>query len=104
MKIGPADLPLVSSTQSQGPAAAGVKPAVSSSVAPTAAAAPGTTVELSQASAALRAEGSSPEFDAEKVARISQAIADGKFQVNPGVIADKLISNARELLSRGSDN
>jgi negative regulator of flagellin synthesis FlgM len=39
-------------------------------------------------------------FDAEKVGRISQAITDGKFSVNADAIADKLIANAQELLSR----
>ena len=39
-------------------------------------------------------------FDAEKVSRISQAIAEGKFRVNADAIADKLIANAQELLSR----
>jgi negative regulator of flagellin synthesis FlgM len=97
MKIGPADLPLVSPTQNQGQAAAGAKPAAAGATS-----APGTTVALSQAAATLRAEATTPEFDADKVARISAAIAEGRFQVNPGVIADKLISNARELLSRGN--
>jgi negative regulator of flagellin synthesis FlgM len=41
-------------------------------------------------------------FDAEKVNRIANAIRDGKFEINPEAIADKLISNARELLSPGS--
>ena len=39
-------------------------------------------------------------FDAAKVERIAQAIRDGKFEVNPEVIADKLIVNAQELLGR----
>lgn len=38
------------------------------------------------------------DMDADKVNSVRQAIADGSYQVNPGVIADKLISNARELL------
>ncbi len=44
---------------------------------------------------------SSADFDAAKVDRISRAIADGSFKVNPEAIADRLISNAEELL-RGS--
>jgi len=40
------------------------------------------------------------DFDAEKVARIAQAIRDGKFKLNAEAIADKLIANARELLAR----
>lgn len=39
------------------------------------------------------------DFDAEKVGRISQALADGSFKVNAEVIADKLIANAKELLT-----
>ena len=57
-------------------------------------------VELSAAASALATQGSSADFDAEKVARIAQAIRDGKFEVNAGAIADKLIANTRELISR----
>ena len=35
-----------------------------------------------------------------KVERIAQAIRDGKFSINAEVIADKLITNAEELLGR----
>ena len=59
-------------------------------------------VELSSAAASLMASTGSPEFDTAKVARITQAIADGSFKINPEVIADKLIANAQELLSKGS--
>lgn len=38
------------------------------------------------------------DFDAGKVASVKQAIEQGTYQVNPEVIADKLISNARDLL------
>ena len=38
------------------------------------------------------------EFDAEKVSSVKQAIDDGTYQVNPEVIADKLIANAKDLL------
>jgi len=41
-------------------------------------------------------------FDLAKVQRISQAIAQGKFTVNAENIADKLISNAQELVSRAT--
>jgi negative regulator of flagellin synthesis FlgM len=50
----------------------------------------------------LSAGGGTPEFDSEKVNRIAQAIRDGKFTVNHEAIADKLIANAQELLSRSS--
>lgn len=38
------------------------------------------------------------EFDAEKVSSVKQAIDNGTYKINPEVIADKLISNARDLL------
>jgi negative regulator of flagellin synthesis FlgM len=56
-------------------------------------------VELSAAASLLAAQGNTADFDAEKVARIAQAIRDGKFDVNAGAIADKLLSNTRELIS-----
>ena len=57
-------------------------------------------VELSSTAATLLSTGGTSEFDAEKVARISQAINAGTYQVNPAAIADKLISNAQELLTK----
>jgi negative regulator of flagellin synthesis FlgM len=57
-----------------------------------------TKVELSAAATVLAAHGDTADFDAEKVARIAQAIRDGKFEVNAGVIADKLIAHTRELI------
>lgn len=55
-------------------------------------------VALSPAAAVLVNE-SNADFDAAKVARIAQAIRDGKFQVNAQAIADKLIGNAKEFLA-----
>jgi len=56
-------------------------------------------VALSPAAAAGVNEANA-DFDAEKVARIAQAIRDGKFKVNAEAIADKLVANAQELLAR----
>jgi negative regulator of flagellin synthesis FlgM len=58
-----------------------------------------TKVELSPAAAALAAQGNTADFDADKVARIAQAIREGKFEVNAEAIADKLIAHTRDLLS-----
>jgi len=97
MKIGhPADKPVAAGTPAAadpgkaGPAQAG---------APAAAAAdPSATVALSSTAATLLSGGASGEFDAEKVARMSAAIASGDFKINAEAIADKLIANAQELL------
>ena len=43
-----------------------------------------------------------PVVDAGKVSEIKQAISDGRFQVNSGVVADRLIQSVRELISSGS--
>ncbi|MGZ5268938.1 MAG: flagellar biosynthesis anti-sigma factor FlgM [Caldimonas sp.] len=61
---------------------------------------PSATVALSSTASTLLSGGASGEFDAEKVARMSEAIAAGTFKVNPEAIADKLISNAQELLGK----
>ncbi|WP_428420092.1 flagellar biosynthesis anti-sigma factor FlgM [Methylibium sp.] len=58
----------------------------------------GSTVELSSMAASLLAGAGTPEFDAAKVERMKQAIADGSFTVNADVIADKLLANAQEML------
>lgn len=41
-----------------------------------------------------------PDIDAEKVAQVKAAIDQGTFKVNPQVIADKLLSNAQDMLNR----
>lgn len=104
MKIGnPADKPLPHPVH--GTHAAAAEAAKASSAAP----APGTvatstdasaTVELSSTASTLLSGGASSEFDAQKVAQVSDSIANGTFKVNPEAIADKLIANAQELLSK----
>ena len=60
---------------------------------------PSAKIELSDAAATLLDNPSSADFDADKVAQVSQAIADGSFKVDAEAIADKLIANAQELLT-----
>jgi negative regulator of flagellin synthesis FlgM len=63
----------------------------------------GTSVHLGTTTAQLRSLESSiasaTVVDIHKVAEIKQAISDGRFQVNSGVVADKLISTVRELIT-----
>ncbi len=40
------------------------------------------------------------DIDAEKVASVRASIQDGSYTVNPEAIADKLLSNAQEMLNR----
>ncbi len=61
---------------------------------------PSAKVELSNAASTLLESGASGDFDAEKVARIAQAISDGKFEINAEKIADRLIANAQEVLGK----
>ncbi|MEN9418682.1 MAG: negative regulator of flagellin synthesis FlgM [Pseudomonadota bacterium] len=95
MKIGSIDLAAVTSTpaSTERRRAAGGAPGAPEPV-------ESARVELSaNASVSASGEGS---FDQAKVDRISQAIRDGTFKVDPGAIADKLIYNAQELLGRVS--
>ena len=61
---------------------------------------PSATVALSSTASTLLSGGAVSDFDADKVARIGSAIADGSFKANPEAIADKLIANAQELLGK----
>ena len=58
----------------------------------------GSSVKLSSAAAGLLAAGAAPEFDAAKVERVRQSIADGTYRIDAEAIADKLIANAQEVL------
>ena len=62
----------------------------------------GDRVELSPLSAQLQSIESSmadaPVVDSARVAEIRNAIAEGRFKVNPDAVADHLLQTARELL------
>jgi negative regulator of flagellin synthesis FlgM len=60
---------------------------------------PGVTLTLSSNATAGAGASGSEVFNAEKVESMKQAIAAGTFQVNPEAIADKLLSNAAEMLN-----
>ena len=97
MKIGnPADKapPVAPGRTASGETAKATSPATTGSTDPS------TTVALSHAAAELLAGESSvnSDFDTEKVSRIAQAISQGKYEINAEVIADKLLSNAKEVL------
>jgi len=53
--------------------------------------------QLAGLGATLAAE---PQFDAGKVEAIKAAIADGRLQINPEAIADKLLANVEQLLKK----
>ena len=99
MKIGnPADKPVAVAAGSPAAAEANKTGAAHAVPGSAGAADPSATVALSSTAATLLSAGASSEFDAEKVARMSEAIAGGTFKINAEAIADKLIANAQELL------
>lgn len=102
MKIGAHSSPAADAAAlSRANAEAGAAAAKAGGKKPAAAdAAASSSVQLSSTAASLlAANASTPEFDAAKVEKIKQAIADGSYKVNPDAIADKLLANAQELLS-----
>ncbi len=105
MKIGqPGEKPAATkATQGANAPADAAKSTAAPAAAPTAIPAkadPSAKIAISTEATNLLSNQSSADFDAEKVARISQQIEDKTFKVNPEAIADKLISNARELLTK----
>ena len=107
MKIGnPADKPVVTPvTTARSGATESAKTGTAAATPSSAPAAEASAqVELSSTAATLLSDdgGAPAEFDAQKVARIAQAIAEGKFKVNADAIANKLIANAQELLQGSS--
>ena len=94
MKIGPSTTPAI--TPAADPA---LRPAgTAAPVAPVAKTRATDQVDLSAAGAQIGTLGGTPDFDSAKVDAIRQAIRDGKFSVNAGAIADRLIADATSLL------
>ena len=56
-------------------------------------------VHLSNASADLVTAGEAPSVDVARISEIKQAISEGRFTINSGAIADRLIASARELIN-----
>ena len=86
-----------------GKTAAGAKPAAGGADAPKAAAAAqqaGTAVTVSRLARALEPVSAGDGVDSKKVAAMREAIANGTYKVNADAIADKLLANAQEILSR----
>lgn len=76
------------------PAPTGVKSKPASSNAGDAA-----EVRLSALAGQLQAGDADAPVDSARVAEIRQAIADGRFRIDTGAIADSLINTARELVA-----
>lgn len=68
--------------------------------APAAAAQAQEAVSLSPLAGSLKG-GEQPPVNSAKIQEIKQAIAEGRFKINPDAIADRLIESARDLLNRG---
>ena len=103
MKIGNSPDGTASPPKAERPAARKTETASTTDIvrqtAQAATSAPSAQVDISSTAKLAASSGADDgSFDAAKVARISQAISEGKFTVNADAIADKLVSNAQELL------
>lgn len=100
MKIDKPSKPLPATTVSEGISRAGSKG--KSSTAATPQQTSSTRVSLGSTATQLQSMESSmantPVVDAAKVAEIKQAISDGRFKVDSGLVADRLIATVRELI------
>ena len=105
MKIGqPSDnsIPSGTTTQSAATKAAQSPTTVAISTAAKGAPLAGVAVTVSTLARSLEAtnRGQSADIDFKKVDAVKSAIQQGTFKVNADAIADKLLSNAQEMLSR----
>lgn len=104
MKVGqPADLPKVSTppaAAASGAAAPAKKEAAATAASTASSSGVAVTVSTAVRNLAQANRGEAADIDTEKVNAVRQAIEDGTYVVNPEVIADKLLSNAQEMLNR----
>jgi negative regulator of flagellin synthesis FlgM len=105
MKISqPSDLPVAASTSAassaakSGPAASTLAKTTASKSTQSA----GVAVSVSTLARSMEASnrGEAPDVDMEKVSAVRASIAQGTFKVNAEAIANKLLSNAQEMLTR----
>lgn len=57
------------------------------------------TGEQVKLSSAAQLKGAEPSVNTSRVEEIKQAIAEGRFRINPEAIADRLINTAQELIA-----
>lgn len=88
MKIDSSYTPTTTSLAPKGPAAQKTSPAGATTEA----------VSLSPLVGSLRG-GEAPPVNSTRIQEIKQAIAEGRFKINPEAIADRLIESARDLVS-----
>lgn len=101
MKINKTGKPLPANSIGEGPArAAGSKGKAATPTAPQQSGS--TSVSLGSTATQLQSMESSmantPVANAARVAEIKQAITDGRFKVNPEVVADRLLETVRDLI------
>jgi negative regulator of flagellin synthesis FlgM len=64
----------------------------------------GARVDISSLSASLQEVGTGETpVNTQRVAEIKQAIAEGRFQINPERIADGLLASVRDMLGRAGN-
>ena len=105
MKIGqPSDNSIPSSTSTQSAATKAAQSPTTAAISTAAKGTPlaGVAVTVSTLARSLESanRGQSADIDLKKVDAVKSAIQQGTYKVNADAIADKLLSNAQEMLSR----
>ena len=102
MKIGqPVDIPLSITLNAQAAQSRAMQSAPAAVTANRSASSAGVAVTVSTLARTMeQSKSGDADVDTAKVNAVRTAIANGTYAVNPGAIADKLLSNAHEMLSR----